>query len=63
MARVGSISEQIIDRWFGKLKEDDTVPEEFVEGLELLRKQSRLSNAESLRRLQVCPEEGENGRH
>ena len=63
MARVVLISEQIIDRWFVKLKQDDTVPEKFVEGLELLRKQRRLSNLDSLRRLQVSAEEGENGRH
>lgn len=63
MARVVSISEQIIDRWFDKLKNDDTVPEKFIEGLELLRKQSRLSNVESLSQLQVCPDEGKNGRH
>jgi len=51
MAQVVSISEQIFRRWCEKLRNEQTVPQTFVEAIELLHEQRKLSDTEALSKL------------
>lgn len=51
MAQAVSISEQIFKRWCEKLRNDQTVPQTFVEAIELLHEQRKLSDTEALSEL------------
>ena len=51
MARAISISEQIFKRWCEKIRNDNTVPQALLKGLELLHQQRKLSDAETISEL------------
>ena len=51
MAQVVSISEQIFRRWCEKLRNEQTVPQTFVEAIELRHEQRKLSDTEALSKL------------
>jgi len=51
MAQVVSISEQIFRRWCEKLRNEQKVPQTFVEAIELLHEQRKLSDTEALSKL------------
>lgn len=51
MAQVVSISERIFRRWCEKLRNEQTVPQTFVEAIELLHEQRKLSDTEALSKL------------